>query len=115
MNVLYTELNFTCDRELALMVKCFEAYRQNRITVLALNHFGELKKIGFNPNSGYVWLEDKDGSCIMLNGNDELDLCITTPYGVEGFMDDIQQEYNWDELHPEDKEYLEGLLEDETV
>ena len=109
MTVLYNDLTFTCNRELRLQDELLKLYRCNRLTTLASNTFGELKRVGFNANSGNVWIEDEDSNCLMVNG-EELDLHIFTPYdGIEGFLDDILEEYDLDDLHPEDKEYIENL------
>jgi hypothetical protein len=111
MTVLYNELNFTCDRETALQDELLKLYRSNSLTTLASNYFGELKRVGFNPNSGNVWLEDEDYNALMVN-NDELDLFIYTPYsGIEGFLSDILDENDLDDLHQEDKDYLLELKE----
>lgn len=109
MTVLYNELTFNSDRELALQVELLNLYRSKRLTTLASNTFGELQRVGFNANSDNVWLEDEDWNCLMLNG-EELDLFISTPYsGIEGFLSDILAEYNLDEIPVDDREYLESL------
>jgi hypothetical protein len=111
MTVLYNELNFTCDRETYLQDELLKLYRSNSFTTLARNTFGELKRVGFNPNSGDVWLEDEDYNVLMVN-NGKLDLFINTPYGgIEGFLSDILDENNLNDLHEEDKAYLLELKE----
>lgn len=111
MTVLYNELNFTGHRELALQDELLNLYKSNKLTSLASAHFGELKRVGCNVNSGNVWLEDEDYNCLMVNG-EELDLFISTPYsGIEGFLDDILNEYPLNELHDDDAEYLETMKE----
>jgi hypothetical protein len=113
MTVLYNELNFTYSRELNLMQELLQIYNQNNLTPLAHKYFGGIERVGFNPNSGCVWLEDDDNNCLMING-DKLDLHIYTPYnGIEGFLDDILNEYDLDALHREDKEYLLSLKENQ--
>jgi hypothetical protein len=113
MTVLYNELNFTCLRELNLMQELLQMYNQNDLTPLADNVFGDIKRVGFNANHGNVWLEDEDCNCLMING-DKLDLFLSTPYsGMEGFIDDIFDCFDdiagLDDLHPEDKDYLETM------
>lgn len=106
MTILYNELNFTCNRETALKDELLKLYRRNSLTTLASNYFGELKGVGFSPNSGYVWLEDEDCNTLMVN-NGELDLFIITPCsGIEGFLSDILDENDLDDLPKEDKDYL---------
>ena len=92
------------------MQELLQMYNSGNLTSLASNTFGELKRVGFNAHSGKVWLEDEDYNCLMVNG-DKLDLYISTPYsGLEGFLADILNEYDLDDLHGEDKEYLEEAI-----
>lgn len=113
MTVLYNELNFTCTRQLSEMYQLLELYAKDKISNLACDYFGEVKRVGFNQKSGNVWLEDEDYNCLMING-DRLDLFISTPYnGIEGFLDDILNEYDLDDIHVEDKEYLLTLKKGE--
>ncbi len=110
MAVLYNELNFTCSREIYLQEELLKLYRSNNWTELASNCFGELKRVGFNPNSGNVWLEDEDYNCLMVK-NGELDLFITTPYhGLEGFLSEILEYNRLDDLDEVDREYLNDLI-----
>jgi hypothetical protein len=113
MTVLYNELNFTCGREIALQDELLKLYRENKLTRLAKTYFGGLKRVGFNPSSGCVWLENDDCHTLMVNpDNGELDLFISTPYsGIEGFLSDILEENDLDDLHEEDKAYLLELKE----
>ena len=83
------------------------------MTPLARDYFaqygysGSYVKVGFNANSGNVFLMDDDYNVLMMNDG-KLDLFITTPYsGEEGFYDDLMDIY--DELEEEDQEYLDSL------
>lgn len=110
MTVLYNELNFTTQRELGLMNNAVALWQEGIMTPLAENYFGELKKVGFNQNSGYVWLEDEDYNCLM-ECDGQLDLHIHTPYhGHEGFLVNLLEEYEPEDLHSEDLTYIVDLL-----
>lgn len=61
----------------------------------------------FNMNSGYVFLTNEDFDVCMLNG-DKLESFYTSPYtGIEGFFDDLVQEF--DDMEEDDKEWLIDL------
>jgi len=63
-------------------------------------------KVGFNKNSGNVFLVDEDYNVLMFDGS-ELDLFISLPYsGEEGFYEDLIE---MDYLDNEDREYLNSL------
>ena len=64
-------------------------------------------QVGFNKNSGNVFLVDEDYNVLMYDGT-ELDLFINTPYsGEEGFYDDLMEMY--EDLDEEDQEYLDNF------
>ena len=61
----------------------------------------------FNMNSGHVFLTNSDYQVCMLNG-DKLESFYSSPYaGLEGFYDDLKEEY--EDMHEEDKEWFDGL------
>jgi len=61
----------------------------------------------FNTESGYVFLTNDDFQVAMMNGH-KLEQYYSTPYeGHEGFADELADLY--DEMHPEDQEYLRDL------
>jgi hypothetical protein len=63
-------------------------------------------RIGFNKMSGNVFLVNDDYQVAMFNGND-LELFHTTPYeGHEGFIIDLLDEHNPEDLHYEDAIYI---------
>lgn len=98
--------------EAGKLLSFYAADPTSALTPLALDYFGagysgSYVKVGFNANSGNVFLIDEDYNVIMPNKG-KLDLFITTPYsGEEGFYDDLMDIY--DELDEEDQEYLDGL------
>ena len=98
--------------EAGKLLTFYAADPTSALTPIALDYFGagysgSYVKVGFNANSGNVFLIDEDFNVIMPNRG-KLDLFITTPYsGEEGFYDDLMEMYN--ELDPEDQEYLDSL------
>ena len=98
--------------EAGKLLRFYAADPTSALTPLALDYFGSgysgsYVKVGFNANSGNVFLIDEDYNVIMPNRG-KLDLFITTPYsGEEGFYDDLMDIY--DELDVEDQEYLDSL------
>lgn len=99
-------------RELNLAGELLIAYSDKNMTDIARDYFAGYSnniEVGFNPNSGYVFLVDEDYNTLMFNGS-ELDMFISTPYeGVEGFIDELFAQY--EDLHPEDQEYLDTFKE----
>lgn len=72
-------------------------------------------KVAFNRNSGFVFLVNADYQCAMMNG-DTLEIFHSTPYnGHEGFLSDLLEEFDPDELHHEDAEYLRNAAKTEGV
>ena len=66
-------------------------------------------KIGFNRNSGYVFLTNSDLQVAMYDSvNDELYSHYETPYdGYEGSLEDLINEY--DDMCKEDQEYVDNI------
>ena len=102
-------------RELAEAGTLLTMYAEGNLSRLAKDYFlGPYGiQVGFNKNSGNVFLVDEDFNVLMnafdyKTDSNELDLFISTPYsGEEGFYDDLMEMYN--ELDPEDQEYLDSL------
>jgi len=67
-------------------------------------------KIGFNKNSGYVFLTNEEYQVAMLDNKGKLYSFYSTPYeGHEGSLEELLEEY--DDMHPEDQEYINNLKE----
>jgi len=66
-------------------------------------------KIGFNKNSGYVFLTNSDLQVAMYDSeSDELYSHYSTPYdGYEGSLEDLINEY--DDMCKEDQEYVDNI------
>lgn len=63
-------------------------------------------RVAFNMYSGYVFLVNNDHQIAMMNG-DVMEIFHSTPYhGHEGFLEDLLNELNPNELNQEDIDYL---------
>lgn len=65
----------------------------------------------FNKKSGCVFLTNSEYETAMMNG-DTLESFYTTPYdGIEGFKDDLRNEFlsNIENWHDDDIEYLKDI------
>jgi hypothetical protein len=64
-------------------------------------------KIGFNRQSGNVFLVNSDYQCCMVVDG-KLESFYVSPYhGIEGFFDEIVEQYAT--MHPEDQEWLRDV------
>ena len=89
----------------------FEAWKSNGLPV---DFWNNGVKIGFNMNSGYVFLTNSDYQVAMCTTNerDQLELYsfYTSPYeGKEGSFDELLEEYK--EMHPEDQEWFQQIAD----
>ncbi len=67
--------------------------------------------VNMNTNSGYVFLCNEDYDCFMMNGC-SLEQFHSTPYGgVEGFFEDLVDQ--WEHLEDEDQEYVLAVMPDD--
>ncbi len=66
-------------------------------------------RVGFNMNSGYVFLINDEYQVAMYDDeSEELYSFYTTPYeGREGCYEELLQEY--DDMHPEDQEFMNDI------
>ena len=79
------------------------------------NFYNSGVRIGFNKNSGYVFLTNDDYQVAMFNG-DELALFHTTSYsGLEGFIEDLIADYDPKDINEEDANYIIEQAEAEGV
>jgi hypothetical protein len=71
------------------------------------NNFCEAEvRPAMNKASGYVFLVNEDYQVAMLNG-DSLEIYHTLPYsGIEGFLCDIIDENNPEDMNSDDLEYI---------
>ncbi len=65
-------------------------------------------KVGFNKNSGYVFLTNSDYQVAMLDDDEKLYSFYSTPYeGREGSYKDLMEEY--DDMHHGDQDFMDDL------
>ena len=65
-------------------------------------------KVGFNMNSGNVFLTNADYQVAMVDDQGYLYSFYSSPYeGKEGSYEDLKEEY--DDMHPEDQEWFDDL------
>lgn len=101
-------------REIAIAAKLLQAYSDNIQEGDCLSRFGGNVKIGFNKNSGNVWLEDEDCNCLMLQDEGKLAQWYFLFYqGQEGFALTLFEYFLDGEIDSEDWEQLADILEQE--
>ena len=93
------------------IINLFQAWRESGLPV---DFWNNGVKIGFNMNSGYVFLTNSDYQVAMCTTNeqDQLELYsfYTSPYeGKEGSFDELLEDYK--DMHPEDQEWLQQIAE----
>jgi len=89
----------------------FEAWKLNG---LPIDFWNSGVKLGFNMNSGYVFLTNSDYQVAMCTTNDqdqlELYSYYSSPYeGKEGSFDELLEEY--EDMHPEDQEWFQQIAD----
>ena len=89
----------------------FEAWKSNGLPV---DFWNNGVKIGFNMNSGYVFLTNSDYQVAMCETNEHDQLVLysfySSPYeGKEGSFDDLLEEYK--EMHLEDQEWFQQIAD----
>ena len=89
----------------------FQAWRESGLPV---DFWNNGVKIGFNMNSGYVFLTNSDYQVAMCETNEqgklELFSFYSSPYeGKEGSFDELLEEYK--EMHPEDQEWFQEIAD----
>ena len=89
----------------------FEAWKSNGLPV---DFYNSGVKIGFNMNSGYVFLTNSDYQVAMCTTNEhgklELYSFYTSPYDCkEGSFDELLDENK--EMHPEDQEWFQEIAD----
>jgi len=70
-------------------------------------------RVAMNASSGYVFLVNDDYQVAMFNG-DQLAIHHTTSYsGLEGFIDELLDEYSPNDINSEDADYIIEQAESE--
>tara|TARA_R110002020_G_scaffold29237_2_gene92319 strand:+ start:4273 stop:4602 length:330 start_codon:yes stop_codon:yes gene_type:complete len=94
-------------REREIATDLLNAWREQG---LPEDFYDEDVRIMMNFNSGNVFLTNEEYQVAMLNG-DKLESFYSLPYsGNEGFLEDFEN-YNEDDLHSDDWEYLQQIKE----
>lgn len=102
--------------ELSEAAKLLTAYTEHNDTGHCLDRFGDEVKLALNKNSGFVWLEDEEYNCLMLNDNDQLYQFYFLGYaGTEGSAQELFEKFEDGDIDPEDYEQLADILEDEGM
>ena len=66
-------------------------------------------RVGFNRNSGFVFLTNDEYQVAMLDDKGKLYSFYTTPYeGYEGSLEELLEEY--DNMNNEDKDFVDELV-----
>jgi len=91
------ELSLLGYRECGMFAQLLEAWSDQNLSSLAKKYFEGLEDWGFNPNSGFVFLVDRDYNTLMFNESiGTLDLFLVTPYeSQEGFIEDLLSEFQY--------------------
>lgn len=75
------------------------------------NFYDQGVRVAFNASSGYVFLVNDDYQVAMFNG-DKLAIHHTTSYsGLEGFIDELLDEYNPNDINSDDADYIVDYAE----
>jgi hypothetical protein len=100
------ELSLLGYRECGMFAQLLEAWSDQNLSSLAIQYFEGLEDWGFNPESGFVFLVDRDYNVLMYNDSiKKLDLFLSTPEeGQEGFIEDLLIDYKY--LVYEDKLFV---------
>ena len=106
MNDVYTEdFSKFGFRELDEAGKLLTAIKNG----LPSDFYDEGIKVGFNMNSGFVFLTNSEYQVAMLDDKGKLYSFYTTPYeGYEGSLEELLEEY--DNMNNEDKDFVDELV-----
>ena len=95
------------NREIKIASELLTAYIEDGLPVGM--EFDGLK-IGFNMNSGFVFLINENYDVAMTEDGKTLYAFYTSPYeGKEGTYEELKDEY--EDMHPDDQEWFDGLEE----
>ena len=102
--IVTTDLGMFGYREQEIAQDIFIAWRNHG---LPEDFENEGVEIAFNTHSGYVFLTNSDYQ-VAIEEDGKLVSFYTTPHeGREGTLEDLLEEY--EDMHPEDKEYIDEL------
>ena len=102
--------------ELAEAADLLTALKLGRYSGHCDERMSEVSRIGFNRNSGKVWLEDEDYNVFMVDDEGRLYQFYFLGYaGTEGSADDLWGEFEDGNIDENDLEELADILEAEGM
>lgn len=113
LNMQFGDLSLMGNRELLMAIEVLKSYATKGVPDNFLN---ENVALGFNPNSGYVFLYNDNAETLMLT-NGKLEKWYYLPdSGKEGFIDDLYEDFKQgfiDEL--DDLDFLREYLDENDM
>ena len=102
--------------ELAEAADLLTALKLGRYSGRCDERMGEVSRIGFNRNSGNVWLEDEDYQTFMVDDDGRLYQFYFLGYaGTEGSADDLWEQFEDGNIDENDLEELADIFEAEGM
>lgn len=102
--------------ELAEAADLLTALKLGRYSGRCDERMGEVSRIGFNRNSGNVWLEDEDYQTFMVDTEGRLYQFYYLGYaGTEGSAEELWDEFEAGNIDENDLEELADILEAEGM
>lgn len=102
--------------ELAEAADLLTALKLGRYSGRCDERMSEVSRIGFNRNSGKIWLEDEDYNVFMVDDEGRLYQFYFLGYaGTEGSADDLWGEFEDGNIDENDLEELADILEAEGM
>lgn len=102
--------------ELAEAADLLTALKLGRYSGRCDERMSEVSRIGFNRNSGNVWLEDEDYQTFMVDTEGRLYQFYYLGYaGAEGSAEDLWDEFEAGNIDENDLEELADILEAEGM
>ena len=102
--------------ELAEAADLLTALKLGRYSGRCDERMSEVSRIGFNRNSGHVWLEDDDYNTFMVDDEGRLYQFYFLGYaGTEGSAEDLWEEFEAGNIDENDLEELADIFEAEGM
>ena len=102
--------------ELAEAADLLTALKLGRYSGHCDERMSEVSRIGFNRNSGKVWLEDEDYQTFMVDDEGRLYQFYYLGYaGTEGSAEDLWEEFKDGNIDENDLEELADIFENEGM
>lgn len=102
--------------ELAEAADLLTALKLGRYSGRCDERMSEVSRIGFNRNSGNVWLEDEDYQTFMVDDGGRLYQFYSLGYaGTEGSADDLWEQFEAGNIDENDLDELADIFEAEGM